>query len=117
MNKLYLLLLLCCGFTTANAQNLPEKPHILISSDIGGTDPDDNQSMTHLFMYSNLFHIEGLVSSFCVRIPLSYYLSRMPGADLFTIGLAVPASAAVSLIMCIIYYFCIRKKRLAAGKV
>ena len=61
--------------------------------------------------------IEGLVSSFCVRIPLSYYLSRMPGADLFTIGLAVPASAAVSLIMCIIYYFCIRKKRLAAGKV
>jgi len=63
MNKLYLLLLLCCGFTTANAQNLPEKPHILISSDIGGTDPDDNQSMTHLFMYSNLFHIEGLVSS------------------------------------------------------
>ncbi len=56
--------------------------------------------------------IEGLVSSFCVRIPLSYYLSRLPDTNLFTIGLAVPASAAVSLIMCIIYYFCIRKKRL-----
>lgn len=40
-----------------------DKPRILISSDIGGTDPDDNQSMLHLFMYSDLFNIEGLVSS------------------------------------------------------
>lgn len=41
----------------------PDKPRILISSDIGGTDPDDNQSMAHLLMYSDLFTIEGLVSS------------------------------------------------------
>ncbi len=39
------------------------KPRILISTDIGGTDPDDNQSMTHFLMYSNLFETEGLVSS------------------------------------------------------
>lgn len=39
------------------------KPRILISSDIGGTDPDDNQSMIHLLMYADLFDIEGLVSS------------------------------------------------------
>jgi len=39
------------------------KPRILISSDIGGTDPDDFQSMIHLMMYSDLFQIEGLVSS------------------------------------------------------
>lgn len=44
-------------------QPLPVKPRILISSDIGGTDPDDNQSMIHLLMYSDLFNIEGLVSS------------------------------------------------------
>jgi len=42
---------------------IPVKPRILISTDIGGTDPDDNQSMTHLLMYSNMFQIEGLVSS------------------------------------------------------
>lgn len=42
---------------------VPVKPRILVSTDIGGTDPDDNQSMTHLLMYSNLFSIEGLVSS------------------------------------------------------
>lgn len=39
------------------------KPRILISSDIGGTDPDDNQSMAHLLMYNDLFDLEGLVSS------------------------------------------------------
>jgi len=39
------------------------KPRILISSDIGGTDPDDFQSMIHLLMYADLFQIEGLISS------------------------------------------------------
>lgn len=40
-----------------------QKQRILVSTDIGGTDPDDNQSMVHLLMYSDLFDIEGLVSS------------------------------------------------------
>ncbi|WP_455666508.1 nucleoside hydrolase-like domain-containing protein [Phocaeicola sp.] len=39
------------------------KPRVLISTDIGGSDPDDNQSMVHLLMYSDLFNLEGLVSS------------------------------------------------------
>jgi len=42
---------------------VPVKPRILISTDIGGTDPDDNQSMTHFLMYSYMFKIEGLISS------------------------------------------------------
>ncbi len=42
---------------------VPVKPRILISTDIGGTDPDDNQSMAHFLMYSDLFQTEGLVSS------------------------------------------------------
>lgn len=41
----------------------PIKPRVLISTDIGGTDPDDNQSMIHLLMYSEKFNLEGLVSS------------------------------------------------------
>lgn len=44
-------------------QDLTQRPRILISTDIGGTDPDDNQSLTHLLMYSDRFDIEGLVSS------------------------------------------------------
>lgn len=46
-----------------NAIEDSEKPRILISTDIGGTDPDDNQSMVHYLMYSNRFHTEGLISS------------------------------------------------------
>ncbi len=41
----------------------PAKHRILVSTDIGGTDPDDNQSILHLMMYSDCFDIEGLVSS------------------------------------------------------
>lgn len=62
--KLFLATLLfaiaLCSFAQ---QTIPERPRILISTDIGGTDPDDNQSMVHLLMYSDLFDIEGLVSS------------------------------------------------------
>lgn len=46
-----------------NADVIKPKPRILISTDIGGTDPDDFQSMIHLLMYADLFQIEGLVSS------------------------------------------------------
>jgi hypothetical protein len=54
------ILSLAQGSTAALAQT---KPRILISTDIGGTDPDDFQSMIHLLMYADQFQIEGLVSS------------------------------------------------------
>ncbi|RAI89934.1 nucleoside hydrolase-like domain-containing protein [Algoriphagus yeomjeoni] len=53
------LTLLSCN----TAENERHKPRVLISSDIGGTDPDDFQSMIHLLMYADQFEIEGLVSS------------------------------------------------------
>ncbi|WP_410055268.1 nucleoside hydrolase-like domain-containing protein [Parabacteroides johnsonii] len=40
-----------------------QRVRVLISTDIGGTDPDDNQSMAHFLMYCNEFDVEGLVSS------------------------------------------------------
>ena len=40
-----------------------EKPRIIVSTDIGGSDADDKQSFTHLLMFSDRFNIEGLVSS------------------------------------------------------
>lgn len=64
MYKHILILLLCLHVIAVVAQQkVPAKPRVLISTDIGGTDPDDNQSMTHLLMYSDKFNIEGLVSS------------------------------------------------------
>lgn len=64
-----MLRLSCClsfwlfACTVFAQQTISLKPRILISTDIGGTDPDDNQSLTHLLMYSDRFDIEGLVSS------------------------------------------------------
>ena len=53
---------------------------------------------------------QGLLSSFLVRIPLSYALSRLPGAGVFQIGLAVPVSALLSLGLCLGYYFLLRRR-------
>jgi len=36
---------------------------VVVSTDIGGTDPDDFQSMVHLLVYADILDIEGLVSS------------------------------------------------------
>jgi hypothetical protein len=60
---IFLILLTISCVTTPAQQPVKVKPRILISTDIGGTDPDDNQSMTHFLMYSHLFTTEGLISS------------------------------------------------------
>ena len=36
---------------------------VLVSTDIGGTDPDDFQSMVHLLLYADVLDIEGLIAS------------------------------------------------------
>ena len=40
-----------------------EKNRVIVTTDLGGTDPDDIQSMVHLLVCSNVYDIEGLVSS------------------------------------------------------
>ena len=39
------------------------RPRVIISTDIGGTDPDDFQSMVHFLVYADMFDVEGLISS------------------------------------------------------
>lgn len=39
------------------------KPRVIVSTDIGGTDPDDFQSMIHYLMYADRFDTEGLIAS------------------------------------------------------
>lgn len=41
----------------------PVRPRVIVSSDIGGTDPDDFQSMVHFLVYADMFDVEGLISS------------------------------------------------------
>jgi hypothetical protein len=40
-----------------------ERYRVIVSTDIGGSDPDDFQSMVHYLLYSDLFDTEGLISS------------------------------------------------------
>ncbi|GIW91565.1 MAG: hypothetical protein KatS3mg109_1997 [Pirellulaceae bacterium] len=40
-----------------------KRHRVLVSTDIGGTDPDDFQSLVHLLLYADVLEIEGLVSS------------------------------------------------------
>lgn len=53
---------------------------------------------------------QGIFTAFAVRIPLSYLLSRGASPDLFKIGLAVPASALVSFLLCLMYLIYLNKK-------
>lgn len=62
MQRAFLLLLLVWSVGCATSP-VEERCRVLVSTDIGGTDPDDNQSMTHLMMYSDRFELEGLISS------------------------------------------------------
>lgn len=65
----HIFLLLLVTTSVAYAQSMKkgcdirEKQRVLISTDIGGTDPDDNQSVAHLLMYTDCFDLEGIVSS------------------------------------------------------
>jgi len=54
--------------------------------------------------------IQGLVGAFCVRIPVAFFVSRLPGATLFHIGLATPASTIIQIILCLIMMHILKKK-------
>lgn len=49
--------------TTDRKASPDQRPRVIVSTDIGGTDPDDYQSMVHFLVYADMFDIEGLISS------------------------------------------------------
>ena len=60
---LAIILLSQCRLAKNEVSNTPQPHRIIVSSDIGGTDPDDFQSMVHLLLYADTFDIEGIISS------------------------------------------------------
>ncbi len=48
--------------------------------------------------------IQGLLAAFLIRIPFSYFMSKVEGATMFEIGLASPIATTLSIILCIMYY-------------
>lgn len=64
MWRLVVALVLLLPFSQARAaQEDAPKPRVIVSSDIGGSDPDDFQSMVHYLVYADRFDTEGLISS------------------------------------------------------
>lgn len=45
--------------------------------------------------------IQGIIGAFCVRVPVSYFMSLREGATLFDIGLATPMSSITQLVLCV----------------
>ncbi len=56
-------MIMIAGFALYGCSEKREKLRVIISSDIGGTDDDDFQSMIHYLMYADRFETEGLISS------------------------------------------------------
>ena len=54
--------------------------------------------------------IQGIVSAFFVRIPVSYLMSRIRPVSLFKIGLATPCSSVLQIVMCLVCLVYVRKK-------
>ena len=70
LRVIFLLLLLTVPRTSGSTQAAPDarpaaepRPRVIVSTDIGGTDPDDFQSMVHFLVYADMFDVEGLISS------------------------------------------------------
>ena len=61
---------------------------------------------------STFVMIQGLIQSFLIRLPMSWYMSMRQGASLTGIGLAVPVSTLVGICLCWLYYRRMNKQML-----
>jgi len=54
---------------------------------------------------------QGIIGAFCVRIPVSYFMSKIEPVSLFKIALATPASTLLQLILFSCYFVYFNRKR------
>ena len=57
--KIYLVFCLVCFFATGFIQ--AEKTRVIVTTDIGGSDPDDQQSLVHLLTLLDRVDLEGFI--------------------------------------------------------
>ena len=60
--------------------------------------------------------LQGILSTFLVRIPVSYYMSTRPNASLMGVGLAAPAATVFGILLCLGYYFVLKQEITNNGK-
>ena len=61
--------------------------------------------------YTRFVMIQGIVGAFCVRVPVSFLMSRLEPASLFRIGLATPCSTVLQILLCGLFLLRIRGKK------
>ena len=54
---------------------------------------------------------QGIIGAFCVRIPVSWIMSRMEPVSIFRIGLATPCSSIVQVSLCLLVFFGLTRRR------
>ena len=54
--------------------------------------------------------VQGLVGAFCIRIPVSFFMSRLLPVSLFRVGLATPCSSLAQILPCGGYFLWLRSK-------
>jgi hypothetical protein len=57
------LVVLADAWPSAPGRAAAVRPRVIVSTDIGGTDPDDFQAMVHLLLYADVLDLEGIISS------------------------------------------------------
>lgn len=60
--------------------------------------------------YTRFVMIQGLIGAFCVRIPVSWLMSKVRPVSLLRIGLATPCSSAVQIILCLVCMAYVRRR-------
>lgn len=55
--------------------------------------------------------LQGLIGAFGVRIPVSIFMSHLKPTSLFLVGLATPASSFVQLILCMIFFIYVGRRK------
>ena len=54
--------------------------------------------------------LQGVTSAFFIRIPVSIFMSRLPGASLVLVGLATPITTVYGIIFFMICFAWVRRK-------
>ena len=55
--------------------------------------------------------VQGITSSFCIRIPASVYMSRLSNASLIMVGLATPITTIYGILFFIICFIGLKRKK------
>lgn len=54
--------------------------------------------------------VQGIIGAFGVRVPVSYFMSKVLPISLFRIGLATPCSTFLSIVMCLTFMLYVKKR-------